>query len=137
MINMSGALQSFYCTPGVSTKYKSKIGLIAVKDIPPNTKILEKPCYIGQWCYTEELITKHDIDSGTIYTLQDLYRNKKLFMQNNNRMYTFVPTIPMYHFHGEMFLNHTKNNATANVIEKKEGYFTIKQVRKGEELLVG
>lgn len=131
---MSKALQTFYCCPGVSTKNKSKVGLIAVRNIPPNTKVLERPHYHGHWCYTEELHEKLNVESTTLCTLQNLYRNKKLFMQDSNRRYTFVPTIPLHEFHGEMFLNQSKQNA--NVVLKNNGYFSIKEIKVGEELLV-
>tara|TARA_Y100000389_G_scaffold3267_1_gene3164 strand:- start:1675 stop:2073 length:399 start_codon:yes stop_codon:yes gene_type:complete len=131
---MLKALQTFYCCPGVSTKNKTKVGLIAMRNIPSNTKVLERPQYHGQWCYTSELHDKVKINSKTLYTLQDLYKNKKLFMQDSNRTYTFVPTIPLHEFHGEMFLNQSKINA--NVVSKKDGYFTFKDVKEGEELLL-
>lgn len=131
---MSKALQTFFCSPGVSKKFKTKVGLIAVKDIPPNTKVLERPHYHGQWCYTEELHEKLNVETTTLCTLHDLYRNKKLFMQDSNRRYTFVPTIPLHEFHGEMFLNQSKKHG--NVESRKNGYFTIKEVKAGEELLV-
>lgn len=131
---MSKALQTFYCCPGVSKKFKTKVGLIAVRDIPPNTKVLERPQYHGQWCYTEELHEKLNVERTTLYTLHDLYRNKKLFMQDSNRTYTFVPTIPLHEFHGEMFLN--QSNKEANIVSKKNGYYSIKVIKEGEELLV-
>jgi hypothetical protein len=131
---MLQALQTFYCCPGVSKKNKTKVGLIAIRNIPSDTKVLERPQYHGQWCYTKELHDTVKIESNTLHTLHDLYKNKKLFMQNNNRTYTFVPTIPLHEFHGEMFLNQSKNDA--NVVSRKDGYFTIKDVKEGEELLL-
>jgi hypothetical protein len=126
------SLKKFYCRPGISTTNKNKIGMIAIRDIPPNTKILEKPCYNGQWCYTSELI-ENNITERVINELQDLYRNKKLFMQKENRLYTFIPNITLNEFHGDMFLNHSKNG---NVISTKEGYFTDRSNVEGEELLI-
>lgn len=129
---MSSSLQHLYCRPGVSRVNKSKVGLIAVKDIPSNTKVLNRPCYHGQWRYTKELKDKK-CDTRVIIELQDLFRNKKLFIQDANRTYTFVPDIPLYEFHGEMFLNHAK---VGNVVLENDGYFTCKDVKAGEELLV-
>ena len=62
---MLKALQTFYCYPGVSTKNKTKVGLIAMRNIPSNTKVLERPQYHGQWCYTSELHDKVKINSKT------------------------------------------------------------------------
>jgi hypothetical protein len=125
------ALKSFYCKPGVSTKYKGKVGLVAVKDIAPNTKILERPHYMGKWVYTKDLHDKLDV--STIESLQDLYRNKRLFMQDKNRMYTFIPHIPIKEYHAEMFINQSRQ---ANVCLKNDGYFTNTYVKKGDELFL-
>tara|TARA_B100000405_G_scaffold55348_2_gene37321 strand:+ start:1018 stop:1461 length:444 start_codon:yes stop_codon:yes gene_type:complete len=134
MSNALTSLQSFYCKPAVSMKYKNKIGLIAVKDIEPNTKVMERPCYNGQWMYTEDLKGKYDVDSSTINSLQELYRNKKLFMQNCNRRYTFIPTIPIYEYHGEMFINQSRYGS--NVALRTNGYYTTKRIKRGDELLL-
>jgi hypothetical protein len=122
----------FYCRPGVSKVNKSKIGLIAVNDIPCNTKVLNRPCHHGHWCYTTQL-EEQLFDKRVILELQDLFRNKKLFMQDQNRLYTFVPDIPLYEFHGEMFLNSSRSG---NVILKKNGYYTQRDITSGEELLL-
>ena len=129
---MLTSLQQIYCRPGISQLKKSEVGLIAVIDIPSHTKVLNKPCYHGHWCYTKELQEKK-CENRIINELQYLFRNKKLFMQNENRTYTFVPDIPLYEFHGEMFLNNAK---AGNVVLQKNGYFTCKDVKAGEELLV-
>lgn len=128
---MSSSLEQLYCRPGISKVHKSRIGLIAVKDISANTKVLNRPCYHGHWVFTQDL----QCDTRVITELQDLYRNKKLFMQDSNRVYTFVPDIPIYDFHGEMFLNHA-HAALGNVTLKNNGYYTCKNIKAGEELLV-
>ena len=128
---MAASLEYLYCRPGVSQLHKSRIGLIAVKDISSNTKILNRPCYQGHWVFTKDL----KCDTRVIMELQDLYRNKKLFMQDSNRVYTFVPDIPIYDFHGEMFLNHA-GESIGNVTLKNNGYYTCKNVQAGEELLI-
>lgn len=131
---MLHALQTFYCCPGVSKKNKKEVGLIAVKNIPPNTKVLERPHYHGQWCYTKEVHEKLNVETATLCTLHSLYKNKKMFMQDSNRTYTFVPTIPLHEFHGEMFLQQSKNNG--NVVSTKNGYFSTKEIKVGDELLL-
>jgi hypothetical protein len=131
---MSQALRTLYCRPGVSKKNKTQVGLIAVKNIPPNTKILERPQYHGHWCYTSELHEKLNIELNTLSTLHDLYKNKKLFMQDSNKIYTFVPSVPVHEFHGEMFLNQSTKDA--NIVSRKDGYYSIKPINEGDELFV-
>jgi len=128
---MSSSLELLYCRPGMSKVNTSRIGLIAVKDISADTKVLNRPCYHGQWVYTKDL----KCDTHVIAELQDLYRNKKMFMQDANRVYTFVPDIPIYDFHGEMFLNHA-HASQGNVALKNNGYYTCKNIKAGDELLV-
>ena len=127
------SLQLFYCKPAVSKKYKGKIGMVAVKDIEPNTKVMERPCYHGKWMYTDDL-RKHEIETSTINSLQELYRNKKLFMQNCNRRYTFIPTIPIHEYHGDMFINQSRRDA--NVSLRSNGYYTTTHIKRGDELLL-
>jgi hypothetical protein len=124
-------IDRLFCRPGISKINKSRIGLIAVKDISSNTKVLNRPCYHGQWVFTKEL----QCDIRVILELQDLYRNKKLFMQDSNKIYTFIPDIPIYDFHGEMFLNHA-SASIGNVILKNNGYYTCKNIEAGDELLI-
>ena len=98
------SIDKFYCKPGISQKNGKSLGLIATKNIKPNTKILNRSLYKGQWQLTKTL-QEHDTDSHTISQLQDLFKNKKLFMQNENREYTFIPEMPINEFHAELFLN--------------------------------
>ena len=131
--NLISLSENLYCKPGVSTKYKTKIGLIAVKNIPVNTKVIDLPIYQGRWCYTKDLLEKHALSMEEINLLQDLYKNKKLFMNNKNKIYTFLPTIPIHQYHAEMFLN---SSSKGNVVLTPKGYVTIKNIDKGEEILV-
>lgn len=128
------SLQSFYCKPGVSKKFKGKVGMIAVKNIDPNTRVMDLPLYNGQWVYTKDLEEKYVVDYSTIQGLQELYQNKKLFMQNSNRKYTFIPTIPIREYHGAMFMN--QSQACSNVTLRSNGYYTTKKIACGEELLL-
>ncbi len=128
------SLQTFYCKPGVSQKFKNKIGMIAVKEIDENTSVMDLPLYNGQWVYTKDLKEKNIIDYSTIQSLQELYQNKKLFMQDLNHQYTFIPSIPIREYHGAMFINQSKSDS--NVALRPNGYYTTKKVSRGEELLL-
>ena len=128
------SLQSFYCKPGVSTKFKGKLAMIAVKNIDENTKVMDLPLYNGQWVYTKDLEDKYVVEYSTIQSLQELYQNKKLFMQNSNRKYTFIPTVPIREYHGAMFMNQSKSGP--NVTLRSTGYYSTKKISCGEELLL-
>lgn len=123
---------NFYCKPGVSTKHKSRVSLIAVKNIPINTKVIDLPCYQGKWCYTKDLLEQH-VSIEEINCLHELYKNKKLFMSNTNKRYTFIPQIPIHEYHAEMFLHASKKG---NVTFTPKGYVAIKNIEKGDEILV-
>lgn len=127
------SIDSFCCKPALSKCYKGKIGLVAVKDIPSQTKVIDRPCYLGRWYYTEQL--KGSIDEETLCSLQELYKNKRLFMSDKNRTYTFVPQLPIHAYHADMFLN-SASGKPANVVCKSDGYFTVKEIKAGEELLL-
>lgn len=122
----------FTCRPGVSRKFKGKIGLFATKDISVNNKVVEKPHYVGRWYYTKDL--QKTMDNETIASLRDLYKNKRLFMRDANGTYTFVPEAPLREFHADMFMNRSKS--AANVISKYDGYYACCNIQKGEELII-
>lgn len=122
----------FTCRPGVSRKFKGKVGLFATKDIAANNKIIEKPHYVGRWYYTRDL--QKTLDNDTIASLRDLFKNKRLFMDDAEGTYTFVPETPVREFHADMFLNRSKS--TANVIRKNDGYYAYKNIEKGDELII-
>ena len=121
------------CRPGVSQKFKGKVGLFATKNIKSNDRIVEKPHYVGRWYYTKDLAKLVD-DPEIIRSLQELYKNKRLFMCNQERTYTFVPQTPLREFHADMFLNQSKKHG--NVLSKPAGYYAFRDIEKGEELIV-
>jgi hypothetical protein len=123
----------FTCRPGVSEKFKGKVGLFATKKIKSNDKIVEKPHYVGRWIYTKDLAEIIE-DPEMISSLQDLYKNKRLFMSNEQRVYTFVPQTPVREFHADMFLNQSKK--FGNVLSKPDGYYAFRDIEKGEELII-
>ena len=122
----------FTCRPGVSKRFKGKVGLSATKDIKSNDKIVEKPHYVGRWVYTKDLMGSVE-DPEFIASLQDLYKNKKLFMKNEG-VYTFVPQLPVREFHADMFFNHSPR--WGNVTSKNDGYYARADIQKGEELII-
>lgn len=123
----------FTCRPGVSRKFKGKVGLFATKNIKSNDRIVEKPHYVGRWYYTKDLVEVVD-DPDIITSLQDLYKNKRLFMSNEERVYTFVPQTPVREFHADMFLN--QSTKFGNVLSKPDGYYAFRDIEKGEELII-
>lgn len=127
---MNHSLHNFYCKPGVSSTNKTKLGLIAVRKIVPNTKVLNKAYYQGGWQCTKHLYD-NDIDYKVIYEMQEIFKNKRMFLQNSNREYTFVPDMPIYSFHAELFLNDSKQG---NIICKSDGFYSIDEIDPGEEL---
>ena len=134
MVIFFQSIDKFYCKPGISKHNGKSLGLIATKNIKPNTKILNRSFYKGQWQLTKTL-KENDVDSNIILQLQDLFKNKKLFMQNENKEYTFVPEVPINEFHAELFLNWS-NIKHGNVIQKSDGYYTICDIEKGDEFLI-
>ena len=123
----------FTCRPGVSRKFKGKVGLFATKNIKSNDRIVEKPHYVGRWYYTKDLVEVVE-DPDIITSLQDLYKNKQLFMSNEQRVYTFVPQTPVREFHADMFLN--QSTKFGNVMSKPDGYYAFRDIEKGEELII-
>lgn len=123
----------FTCRPGVSRKFKGKVGLFATKNIKSNDRIVEKPHYVGRWYYTKDLVEVVE-DPDIITSLQDLYKNKRLFMSNEQRVYTFVPQTPVREFHADMFLN--QSTKFGNVMSKPDGYYAFRDIEKGEELII-
>ncbi len=123
----------FTCRPGVSRKFKGKVGLFATKNIKSNDRIVEKPHYVGRWYYTKDLVEVVE-DPDIITSLQDLYKNKRLFMSNEQRVYTFVPQTPVREFHADMFLN--QSTKFGNVLSKPDGYYAFRDIEKGEELII-
>jgi len=119
----------FTCRPGVSQKFKGKVGLFATKNMKVNDKIVEKPHHVGRWYYTKDLAGVIE-DPDMIASLQDLYKNKRIFMSDT----TFVPQLPVREFHADMFLN--KCEKDGNVISKTDGYYASKDIQKGDELMV-
>lgn len=123
----------FTCRPGVSRKFKGKVGLFATKNIKSNDRIVEKPHYVGRWYYTKDLVEVVE-DPDIITSLQDLYKNKRLFMSDEQRVYTFVPQTPLREFHADMFLN--QSTKFGNVLSKPDGYYAFRDIEKGEELII-
>ena len=121
----------FTCRPGVSQRFKGKVGLFATKNIKRNDVIVEKPHYVGRWYYTKDLERE---DPEMIRSLQELYKNKRLFMSNTQRQYTFVPQLPIREFHADMFLNQSTKHG--NVFSRPDGYYASRDIQKGEELIV-
>lgn len=120
MTNTKKIIQTLY---RVAPSNISGAGLIAIADIPKNTKILyNRPIPTGSF-YSDKELEELNLNKDFIRLMQDYW-----CMHNDK---TFIPDNPNI-INPVNFINHSSN---PNIKKIDSHFITLKDIKKGEELL--